>query len=753
MNRKDLAVIVEQQKEQIAHYEKKLRDVVRAYKALLKERDALQTGLNALKAASSARSTEGLPSSSAESCITAASGRENAVVSPGDTGNARLDEASEEEADAASTVASEDGKISEEDVKLQLSTALSEMSTEKDRLQKSFLLERKSFSIEKEKLQEEVKKLEESRAAAVANAKDLRQRVQALQAERTADADDAAVKLRECQRVVAEEREAREKAELQLQQLQHRLQQRSLQHKQHLQHEPHTQQHYKQITELKNVICQLEARLTSSDKEEQARLAEMEQLQQLHAAAATALHQECQRAQEAEAELSRVLAANREREAALEARLAEAVNCMASTAGADTSASATLRHYKNRVQELTEQNAELSRQLETLSMSNQRDGTSRGGEAGTPVGGGDQEATYLLKQIKKLLLQLQLMNIKPAQRKDLEDALGGSDVLHEACKQEQASLRQQLQGLRRPPDSGTSVWHRDSHDWQHVSDSGAPDAARGWKDTNPEASKTEEDAGAQVRVLRQELRNVATAAQVTETAHLQQIEQLKQECRNLRTECEQRITSAQQSHRAVVCSLEQQLTSQRLHSLATLQERDVELHRLQQQLHSLAMDTSHSKVPKALVNTTTTAARSGPLLHHIEELQRREQEIVSLQQEKRQLQQAVREVQQSALEKRLQHEDRLAHLEMQLERFNRNQSRESQNLEYLKNVLLHFLTNGEGVGSSGGGAYGRQAMVKAVAAVLKLTPKEEERLRKHSSGREGWWWWGSTASALEAAKK
>ena len=69
------------------------------------------------------------------------------------------------------------------------------------------------------------------------------------------------------------------------------------------------------------------------------------------------------------------------------------------------------------------------------------------------------------------------------------------------------------------------------------------------------------------------------------------------------------------------------------------------------------------------MSSTAAAARSGPLLHHVQELQRMQQDVSLLQQEKRQLELAVREVQHASLEKRLQQEDRLASLEMQLERF------------------------------------------------------------------------------------
>uniref|UniRef100_A0A2P2HZ50 GRIP and coiled-coil domain-containing protein 1-like n=1 Tax=Hirondellea gigas TaxID=1518452 RepID=A0A2P2HZ50_9CRUS len=808
MSRRDLATIVEHQKQQIGHYENKLRDVVRAYKALQVERDALQVGLDAYSAASvspepteatavasSITSTSAISSTSSgsdqtnphngnadrhqsetkrdqtetsvdgqavEKIDSSVSNKGNAKQFQNDakeidqtTGTSSLESNTINSKNIVATVsetqnASEDnaGSITNSQLKgtdslakvedtgellsnggssrgksavelqhqlKRVTQALTSITVEKDKLHKSFMVERKTWGEDKEKVSRELDSERKSHSAARSGAQELRQKLQSLQADRDADADDAAIRLRECQRVLSEHREARERAELHLQQTQHKLLQRSMQQK--LQQHQDVQQHQqnKQIAELKNVVCQLESRLSESEAQVKHTVAELDQVHQLHAASATTLHQESVRAQEAEAELSRVLTGSREREAGLESRLAEAANCLASSTSAAFD-SAALQHYKLRVRELTELNQELSSRNQVSSAPFDNDD----GSSNKSTDANAQEVDYLVKQLKKLWLQLQLMPVSASLRSQLEDMLGGSDVLHDTCRQQQNSLMQQLLHLQQ----------------QHSSRSSSSSSRS--KSRSPPNSRLPSASTqySEYEALRRELRSVASGAQVTEAAHTAQIAQLKQECRSVRADGDERMMSAQQSHRAVVCSLEQQLTSQRLHSIATLQERDVELHRLQKQLHSLSLENAQqSKIPAALLCSTSIAAagRSGPLLHHVEELQRREQQVASLQQEKRQLQQALREMQHAALEKRMQQEDRLDQLEMQLERHSRNQSRSSQNLEYLKNVLLHFLTSGEGT------IYSKKAMVKAVAAVLQLNPQEEEKLKKQYMGSESWW--------------
>ena len=49
--RRELLEVIAQQKEQLARYETRLKDVVRAYKGLAKEKETLETSLKAITAA------------------------------------------------------------------------------------------------------------------------------------------------------------------------------------------------------------------------------------------------------------------------------------------------------------------------------------------------------------------------------------------------------------------------------------------------------------------------------------------------------------------------------------------------------------------------------------------------------------------------------------------------------------------------------------------------------------------------------
>jgi len=103
------------------------------------------------------------------------------------------------------------------------------------------------------------------------------------------------------------------------------------------------------------------------------------------------------------------------------------------------------------------------------------------------------------------------------------------------------------------------------------------------------------------------------------------------------------------------------------------------------------------------------------------EIQRLQQEVRALQADKRGLQQQQREAALQTRRQAQQHEETLLLLQAKADRLARNESRESQNLEYLKNVLVHLLSCRDEAA--------RRGLLKAVVAVLRLTPQEEARVR------------------------
>ena len=74
-------------------------------------------------------------------------------------------------------------------------------------------------------------------------------------------------------------------------------------------------------------------------------------------------------------------------------------------------------------------------------------------------------------------------------------------------------------------------------------------------------------------------------------------------------------------------------------------------------------------------------------------------------------------------------QDHIDDLKEQLDRLKRNQSRDVENLEYLKNVILQYMTCNDGDS--------KKLILKAIAAVLKFSIDEVKSVEKNLS----LWWW------------
>ena len=70
----------------------------------------------------------------------------------------------------------------------------------------------------------------------------------------------------------------------------------------------------------------------------------------------------------------------------------------------------------------------------------------------------------------------------------------------------------------------------------------------------------------------------------------------------------------------------------------------------------------------------------------------------------------------------------------------RNTSREGENLEYLKNVTLQYMTSSD--------ANCRSLMLNAIAAVLKFTDIEIENVKKYNA----LWWWQTPSRTKSGSK-
>lgn len=206
-----------------------------------------------------------------------------------------------------------------------------------------------------------------------------------------------------------------------------------------------------------------------------------------------------------------------------------------------------------------------------------------------------------------------------------------------------------------------------------------------------------------------------------------------------RTEWKDEMVQMERTCRVRVADMEQQLQKQRERSLTLLQEKDEELASLRESLNlksasalsPVTSTTTHKTTdsndewPESLAPlasmTLGASASGGQILHYVEELARKEGEILGLRRSKNQLEASLREMQMAFVTMEHKVAEQKQHLHEELARLERNQSREGANLEYLKNVLLEFFLHSDPSSQS--------HMFNAIAACLHFSPKEIQRVR------------------------
>lgn len=256
-SKKDLLETIETQKKQLLQYQARLKDVVRAYKSLLKEKEALEASIKVLSVSHEADvGLEGvqppgltLPDSVDDRCSThsedstgTATSLDTAASLTSTKGEFGVEEdrmargplppKSEEASGSESGVSSSSGDGpsagNEMDKKLhqlktQLATLTSSLATvtqEKSRMEASYLADKKKM---KQDLEDANKKAEEERDRLEGELKGLQEQVAETKArlitqqhDRAQEQSDHAVMLRELQKLLQEERTQRQDLELRL---------------------------------------------------------------------------------------------------------------------------------------------------------------------------------------------------------------------------------------------------------------------------------------------------------------------------------------------------------------------------------------------------------------------------------------------------------------------------------------------------------------------------------------------------------
>jgi len=217
----------------------------------------------------------------------------------------------------------------------------------------------------------------------------------------------------------------------------------------------------------------------------------------------------------------------------------------------------------------------------------------------------------------------------------------------------------------------------------------------------------------------------------------------------LRQEKEKEREGAVQERRRQVAALRLEVQEQRERCLGLLEEKDLEIQKLRIQVEAAVEEAFYggpgnssresSKSPLALPRKVSVdsslelgkqdTSSSGPPLHYVQELSRKEVEIKELRSQQYQAETGLREVQLQMSTKEEKYQDRIEELEDSVRRLERMTTGEGASQEYLKNVVLNYMLSTD-IGS-------RNHMLKAIGAVLRLTDKEVKRVTEHN---QAWWW-------------
>lgn len=761
-SKKDLLETIETQKQQLLQYQARLKDVVRAYKSLLKEKEALEASIKVLSVSHEADVglADGQPpgpltcpdnvddrcSTHSEDSTGTATSLDTAASLTSTKGEFGVEDdrqargppppKSEEASGSESGVSSSSGDGSSacgevdkrlHQLKTQLATLTSALATvtqEKSRMEASYLADKKKM---KQDLEDASNKAEEERDRLEGELKGLQEQIAETKArlitqqhDRAQEQSDHALMLRELQKLLQEERIQRQDLELRLEETREALAGRAYAAGQVEGFELQTKQLTREVEELKGQLQALQDEKNQPDPR-------LQQLQEeatcLKSHFQAQLQQEIRKTALAEDQLRQQSQLEEQRVAALENQISEVSELLGTYEKAKQKDQLAIQKLKERIVQLDLENKTLA-----LAASSRSPLDSHGEESSLDV-------NVLKDKMEKLKRLLQVAARKSQVTLDVEK-LCDLEIMpsSEAADGEKATALYYQQELKQLKEE----FERYKVRAQVVLKN------KNTKDGN--LAKELEEAQEQLAELKEKYISLRLSCEELERQHQQEAEDWKQELGRLQHQHRQELERSQLEFRDRTLKLEEELHRQRDRALAVLAEKDLEL----EQLRSVALssglpgrrspvgaggpgDPADTASPDSLTQALQLAAANEPTFFlYAEQLARKEVEVTLLRKQKHRLEIEVRQLQERLLEERERHHEEVGVLQSHIEKNIRDQSREGANLEYLKNIIYRFLTLPDSLG--------RQQTLTAILTILHFSPEEKQVImRLPPSGS----WWSS----------
>ncbi|XP_057878537.1 GRIP and coiled-coil domain-containing protein 1 [Melospiza georgiana] len=728
-SRKELLETIETQKQQLLRFQARLKDVVHAYKSLLKEKEALEASLKALSVShdgelpapppAAADSPDDRSSEHSEDSAGTAASADTAASPPG--GDEEDRPAGGPSARAEEPSGAEGGEPSGgeperrlQQLKAQLATltgALATVTQEKSRMEASYQAERRQMKQE----------LEEAAARARAEAERLQELQEQLaqtrgrlleqQREREREQGDHGLMLRELQELLRAERDGRRAAEQELQQAREALAGTAGTAERAQGHEQQARQLSQELEELRRELQGVREESGRADpriqelQEEMAGLKNHFQLQ---------LVQEMKKTAQAEEQLRQRSQREEQRVAELEAQVSQVSELLGTYEKAKQRDQGTIQRLKDRIVQLDLENKTLAIAASSRSL----------GEVA--VEEATLDVSVLKEKMEKLRKLLQAAAGKGAEAEEPQEPEpspsggDGDKAPGGHCQQELRQLKEEFERYKVRA--------------QQVLKSKAS------KDVG--LARELEEAREQLAELQDKHVLLQLAADDAEKRHRQELEARKQELSQLQQLHRQELERCQLQFRERALRLEEEMHKQRDRALAVLAEKDREL----EQLRTLALphgpkgsreggpgpgDAPSQDSSEILPQELQLCSGSEPTFFlYAEQLARKEVEIAALRKHRHRLEVQLHQLQGRALAEEDRHREEVAALRDEIQKNCRDKSREGANLEYLKNVVYRFLTLPD--------ARGRQQTLTAILAILHFSPEEKLSIAK-SSAHGSWW--------------
>lgn len=762
-SRFELIKLIEAQKEQQNRYETRLRDVVRAYKNLLQEKEALEATVKVLTSGntqptkssqrnepSHSRDQKEVVKDEISSDKTSKSG---GLASPLEEDGFKKGEVldhplavKDDEGNDESQLPSDKEDNSSEHGELEtlrekivtLTTSLATVMEQKSKMEASYQADKKKMMQEHEakvtEYAEETEKLNKNVETLEEQLQELKLRMRHEQQAREEEQNNHVLMLRELQMLLSTERSIKEDLE---QQLEDAKEQIVL-----LKKLPgsKTEEYERQIAllqlELQGVQKRLKEAEQASTRPSPLLIQLQEEMSKMKKENAEAVIREQKRANDAEERLRIITSLEECRVADLEVKLSELSEVVGNYEKLRLQDQQAIQKLKDRLQKLDSENATLSRQL-SIDENQMPDNEKELRENETPE--------ELKKQVFKLkgLLKIALnssdtpVNLEELSKSELESFFA-NDPSHKVCEQELRQLKEEFERYK----VKTQALHKNKS-FKELSE----------QLENLEALKKRN------RDLEQQAEELKDLGIEKERDHKKVISNLRDQVKLLEEKHKREQEETSTVYKQRLEELERQVLNQRERTLALVAEKDSEIETLRSRSPSSSpsvenvgktrqvfsyprkfvevssgsqanLDSPQSSdadvaVHQLLSKPSGVSNSESTLVHYAQQQARRDAESVAIRRQKNELETSLRDAELRG-EKLI---DQTNVLKEEIRKLERDRSRESANLEYLKNIVLRFMMST---------SYSvKQQMITAIATVLEFSPKELSQVRKVQSA--SWW--------------